>query len=259
MAYEALLPFSDRALRLRFVSNVDGADIWEATADMDAAETLFVVSSKTFTTLETIGNAKTASEWLLSSLGDAAAVRNHFVAVSTNAKEVAAFGIDTGQHVRVLGLGRGPLFVRLGHRLVADDLDRSRAFPRDVGRVSGPSTSISGRRPIERNLPALLGPDRDLVQRLFRGRDPCRAAVQPLSFQVFRLPPAARHGKQRQVRDPGRCSRSTCRPGRSSGGRRVPTGSTPITSCSTRGRGSSPPTSSVSCGLLAASVGTTTC
>jgi glucose-6-phosphate isomerase len=95
MAYEALLPFSDRALRLRFVSNVDGADIWEATADLDAAETLFVVSSKTFTTLETIGNAKTAREWLLSSLGDAAAVRNHFVAVSTNAKEVAAFGIDT--------------------------------------------------------------------------------------------------------------------------------------------------------------------
>jgi glucose-6-phosphate isomerase len=95
MAYEALLPCSDRALRLRFVSNVDGADIWEATADIEAAETLFVVSSKTFTTLETIGNARTAREWLLSSLGDAAAVRNHFVAVSTNTKEVAAFGIDT--------------------------------------------------------------------------------------------------------------------------------------------------------------------
>ena len=70
MAYEALLPFSDRALTLRFVSNVDGADIWEATADIDAAETLFVVSSKTFTTLETIGNARSAREWLLASLGD---------------------------------------------------------------------------------------------------------------------------------------------------------------------------------------------
>ena len=67
MAYEALLPYSDRALKPAFVSNVDGADIWEATADLDAAETLFVVSSKTFTTLETIGNAKTAREWLLSS------------------------------------------------------------------------------------------------------------------------------------------------------------------------------------------------
>jgi glucose-6-phosphate isomerase len=95
MAYEALVPCSDRALRLRFVSNVDGAEIWEATADLDAAETLFVVSSKTFTTLETIGNAKTAREWLLSSLGEPSAVRDHFVAVSTNAKEVAAFGIDT--------------------------------------------------------------------------------------------------------------------------------------------------------------------
>jgi glucose-6-phosphate isomerase len=95
MAYEALLPFSDRALDMRFVSNVDGSDIWEATAGADPSETLFVVSSKTFTTLETIGNAKTAREWLLSSLGDVAAVRQHFVAVSTNTKEVANFGIDT--------------------------------------------------------------------------------------------------------------------------------------------------------------------
>ena len=82
MAHDALLPFSDRALTLRFVSNVDGADIWEATADIDAAETLFVVSSKTFTTLETIGNAKSAKECVLVSLGDARAVRQHFVAVS---------------------------------------------------------------------------------------------------------------------------------------------------------------------------------
>jgi glucose-6-phosphate isomerase len=94
MAYDALLPFSDRGLTLRFVSNVDGADIWEATADIDAAETLFVVSSKTFTTLETIGNANSAKEWVLASLGDARAVRQHFVAVSTNAEEVARFGID---------------------------------------------------------------------------------------------------------------------------------------------------------------------
>jgi len=94
MAYEALLAFSDRGLQMSFVSNVDGSDIWEATARADPAETLFVVSSKTFTTLETIGNAKTAREWLLSSLSSPAAVRNHFVAVSTNAKEVAAFGID---------------------------------------------------------------------------------------------------------------------------------------------------------------------
>jgi glucose-6-phosphate isomerase len=77
------------------VSNVDGNDIWEATHDLDAAETLFIVSSKTFTTVETITNATSARDWLVGQLGDKAAVRNHFVAVSTNAEKVADFGIDT--------------------------------------------------------------------------------------------------------------------------------------------------------------------
>jgi glucose-6-phosphate isomerase len=95
MAYDALLDFTDRAIACRFVSNVDGNDIWEATHDLDAAETLFIVASKTFTTLETITNAKSAREWLVGQLGDDAAVRNHFVAVSTNAEKVAEFGIDT--------------------------------------------------------------------------------------------------------------------------------------------------------------------
>jgi glucose-6-phosphate isomerase len=95
MAYEALLPLTDRNIECRFVSNVDGSDIWEATHDLDPAETLFIVSSKTFTTLETITNATTAKEWLLASLGDAEAVARHFVAVSTNAEKVSEFGIDT--------------------------------------------------------------------------------------------------------------------------------------------------------------------
>jgi glucose-6-phosphate isomerase len=95
MAYEALLDFTDRNLTCRFVSNVDGNDIWEATHDLDAAETLFIVASKTFTTIETITNAKSARDWLVGQLGDDAAVRNHFVAVSTNAEKVAEFGIDT--------------------------------------------------------------------------------------------------------------------------------------------------------------------
>ncbi|HEX2381642.1 MAG TPA: glucose-6-phosphate isomerase [Acidimicrobiales bacterium] len=95
MAYEALRDFSDRRLTLRFVSNVDGSDVWEATHDLDAAETLFIVSSKTFTTIETIANATTARDWLVGQLGDREAVRNHFVAVSTNAEKVAEFGIDT--------------------------------------------------------------------------------------------------------------------------------------------------------------------
>ncbi len=95
MAYDALRPYSDRSIECRFVSNVDGSDIWEATHDLDPERTLFVVSSKTFTTLETITNARTAREWLLSHLVDDKAVARHFVAVSTNAAEVAKFGIDT--------------------------------------------------------------------------------------------------------------------------------------------------------------------
>ena len=95
MATEALRHYAERSMTFRFVSNVDGTDIRDATIDLDAAETLFVVSSKTFTTLETLTNARTARDWLLSQLGDEAAVASHFVAVSTNADEVAAFGIDT--------------------------------------------------------------------------------------------------------------------------------------------------------------------
>jgi glucose-6-phosphate isomerase len=95
MAYEALRHYSDRSLRFRFVSNVDGSDLVEATGDLDPAETLFIVASKTFTTLETMTNAQSARDWLLNGLGgDATAVAKHFVAVSTNAREVSAFGID---------------------------------------------------------------------------------------------------------------------------------------------------------------------
>jgi glucose-6-phosphate isomerase len=95
MAYEALRHFSDRSLTLRFVSNVDSTDLAEATRDLDPAETLFVISSKTFTTLETMTNARSARDWLVAGLGDEAAVARHFVAVSTNAERVQAFGIDT--------------------------------------------------------------------------------------------------------------------------------------------------------------------
>jgi glucose-6-phosphate isomerase len=96
MAYEALKHYSARAMTFRFVSNVDGIDFIEATRDLDPAETLFIVSSKTFTTLETMTNAHSARDWLLHGLGgDAKAVAKHFVAVSTNAEKVSAFGIDT--------------------------------------------------------------------------------------------------------------------------------------------------------------------
>ncbi len=95
MAYEALRYYSARDMIFRFVSNVDGTDFAEATHDLDPAETLFIVSSKTFTTLETMTNARTARDWTLGALHDERAVAKHFVAVSTNAAEVSAFGIDT--------------------------------------------------------------------------------------------------------------------------------------------------------------------
>jgi glucose-6-phosphate isomerase len=96
MAFEALKHYSDRAMTFRFVSNVDGTDFVEAVRDLDPAETLFIISSKTFTTLETMTNARSAREWLLDGMkGEQGAIAKHFVAVSTNAKEVAKFGIDT--------------------------------------------------------------------------------------------------------------------------------------------------------------------
>ena len=96
MAYEALKHFSDRSMTFRFVSNVDGTDFVEAVRDLEPAETLFIISSKTFTTLETMTNALSAREWMLTHLnGDTAGIAKHFVAVSTNAEEVSKFGIDT--------------------------------------------------------------------------------------------------------------------------------------------------------------------
>ncbi len=96
MTYEALKHYSERAMTFRFVSNVDGTDFAEAVRDLDPAETLFIISSKTFTTLETMTNAHTARDWLLAGLnGEESAIAKHFVAVSTNAEQVAKFGIDT--------------------------------------------------------------------------------------------------------------------------------------------------------------------
>jgi glucose-6-phosphate isomerase len=95
MAYEALRHYSRREMTFRFVSNVDGTDFVEATRDLDPEETLFIVSSKTFTTLETMTNAQSARDWALAAFGDESAIAKHFVAVSTNAEKVSAFGIDT--------------------------------------------------------------------------------------------------------------------------------------------------------------------
>ena len=136
MAYEALKHYSDRSLTFRFVSNVDGTDFAEATRDLDPAETLFIISSKTFTTLETMTNAHTARDWCCKRSSDETAVAKHFVAVSTNAKEVAKFGIDTANMFELLGLGRRPLFDGFGHRPLDDARHRPGQLPRHARRLS---------------------------------------------------------------------------------------------------------------------------
>ena len=157
MAYEALRHYSDRALTFRFVSNVDGTDLVEATRDLDPAETLFVVSSKTFTTLETMTNARSAREWLLGGLGaDAAAVAKHFVAVSTNADRVSAFGIDTSN---MFGFwdwvgGRYSMDSAIGlSTMIAVGPDHFRAMLDGFRRMDEHFRTA----PFERNLPVLMG------------------------------------------------------------------------------------------------------
>jgi len=126
MAYEALKHYSDRSLTFRFVSNVDGTDFVEATRDLEPAETLFIISSKTFTTLETMTNAQSARDWLLAGLGgEIKAVAKHFVAVSTNAEKV-----------RFLGLGRRTLLDGFGDRPFDDAGGGPGQFPRAARRLS---------------------------------------------------------------------------------------------------------------------------
>ena len=157
MAYEALKHYSERAMTFRLVSNVDGTDFAEAVRDLDPAETLFIVSSKTFTTLETMTNAHTARDWLLAGLnGERAATARHFVAVSTNAQEVAKFGIDTHN---MFGFwdwvgGRYSMDSAIGlSTMLAIGPDNFRAMLEGFHEVDEHFRSA----PFERNLPVLMG------------------------------------------------------------------------------------------------------
>ncbi len=157
MAYEALRHYSDRRMTFRFVSNVDGTDFAEAVRDLDPGETLFIISSKTFTTLETMTNARTAREWLLSAMkGETAAVARHFVAVSTNTKEVAKFGIDT---TNMFGFwdwvgGRYSMDSAIGlSTMLAIGPDNFRAMLGGFHEMDEHFRST----PFERNLPVLIG------------------------------------------------------------------------------------------------------
>ncbi|MEI6970638.1 MAG: glucose-6-phosphate isomerase [bacterium] len=156
MACDALKPYSDRNLVVRFVSNVDESDFREQTWDLNPAETLFVVASKTFTTEETMANARLARTWSLESLRDVKSVARHFVAVSTNAREVAAFGIDTanmfefwewvgGRYSLCSAIGL-PLMIAIGPERFKEMLGGFHAMDRHFAE-----------EPVERNMPAILG------------------------------------------------------------------------------------------------------
>ena len=156
MAYEALRDFADPGMAVRFVSNVDAADILWALRDLDPEETLVIVSSKTFTTLETLTNARTAREWLVGAIGDPDAVRHHFVAVSTNAAAVAEFGIDTANMVGFWDWvgGRYSVDSAIGLSLmIAIGPERFGEF------LAGFRTIDEHFRtaPVERNMPVLMG------------------------------------------------------------------------------------------------------
>ncbi|MBV8128281.1 MAG: glucose-6-phosphate isomerase [Planctomycetaceae bacterium] len=157
MAYEALKQYSDRATTFRFVSNIDGTDLVEATRDLDPAETLFIVSSKTFTTLETMTNAQSARDWLLTGLGnDAKAVAKHFVAVSTNAAKVSEFGIDTANMFEFWDWvgGRYSMDSAIGlSTMLALGPDNFRALLDGFHQMDEHFRTA----PFERNLPVLLG------------------------------------------------------------------------------------------------------
>ncbi len=157
MAYEALKYYSDRAMTFRFVSNVDGTDFVEATRDLDAAETLFIISSKTFTTLETMTNAHSARDWSLRGLGgDAKAVAKHFVAVSTNAEKVAEFGIDTANMFEFWDWvgGRYSMDSAIGlSTMLAIGPDHFRAMLEGFRAIDEHFRTA----PFDRNLPVLMG------------------------------------------------------------------------------------------------------
>jgi glucose-6-phosphate isomerase len=156
MAYEALRHYSQRDLTFRFVSNIDGTDFAEATRDLDPAETLFIISSKTFTTLETMTNARTARDWTLKALKNPAAVARHFVAVSTNAEEVARFGIDTTNMFEFWDWvgGRYSMDSAVGlSTMIAIGPEHFRAMLEGFHEVDEHFRTA----PFERNLPVLMG------------------------------------------------------------------------------------------------------
>jgi len=184
MAYQALRHYSERRLQFRFVSNVDPSELVEATRDLDAAETLFIISSKTFTTLETMTNARAAREWSLGQLGDEAAVAHHFVAVSTNAQAVREFGIDEkhmfgfwdwvgGRYSMDSAIGLSTM-IAVGPAAFQDLLQGFRAIDEHFRNT-----------PFEKNLPVLMGLIALWYNNFFGAQT---VAVLPYSHYLNRFP-----------------------------------------------------------------------
>ena len=185
MAHDALVPFAHPDVSVRFLSNVDGNEFFELTRDLDPAETLFIVASKTFTTLETMTNANSARAWCLAGLGDDAAIGRHFVAVSTNAGAVAAFGIDTenmfgfwdwvgGRYSVDSAIGLA-LMIAIGPESFSEFLDGFRLIDEHFRTA-----------PLERNLPTILGLISVWYNNFFGAQT---LAVLPYSHYLGRLTP----------------------------------------------------------------------
>ena len=238
--------YSDRGMTLpvRVATSTAPTSV-EATHDLDPAETLFIVCGKTFTTLETLTNARIGTRRGCSPASAATRRRSrrHFVAVSTNADEGRRVRDRHRQHVRVLGLGRRPLLVRLGDRAVADGRDRARAVPRDARRLPRDGRALP-HRAVRAEPAGAARPHRHLVRRLLRRRDAGDPAVQPVPRPVPARTSSSSTWRATASRSTSRATRSPSRPDRSCGARRAPTASTPTTSSSTRARSSSRPTSS---------------
>jgi glucose-6-phosphate isomerase len=187
MAYEALKHYSERAMTFRFVSNVDGTDFAEAVQDLAPAETLFIISSKTFTTLETMTNAHSARDWSLSGLGgDEKSVAKHFVAVSTNAAEVAKFGIDTENMFGFWDWVGGRYSMDSAIGTLDDACNRTGELSRDAGRFPSDGRALS-HRSIRAQFARAHGFVGCLVQRFFWRSDCGGIAVRAVPEAISSL------------------------------------------------------------------------
>ena len=203
MAYEALRHYSDRSLTFRFVSNVDGTDFAEAVQDLDPAETLFIVASKTFTTLETMTNAALGAALAAGSAGRRAGGGQSLCGRLDQCRGGREVWHRHGQHVRLLGLGGRPLFHGFGHRSVDHDRHRPGELSRHARRLPRHGRALP-HCALRAQSAGAHGAAGHLVQQLLRRRDRRRAALRPVSQALPGLSPAADHGEQRQVDHAGR-------------------------------------------------------